>query len=365
MTQCNAKTKKGTACQISAKEGQKYCHIHHKQIIWRWIFSSLGITTLLGLLSFVANVTGVLGYFGINPPNLNQETSLSISDFRVGIIPGHKGSDAGGVCADGLTENEVNQNIANLVKDNIVYEGYSAQIFSDFDQALINYHALAILVIHTDSCQYINDFATGFKLAPALSQKDDQSRQGKNEKLISCIKDNYEFVTGLQYHTSKTLDMTIYHSFDEVSASTPVVIIDAGFLNLDRYLLTEKTNLVAKGITEGMKCYFRSEGVSILDAVSMNIKWPGDKHNEHISIQNNSSIALSLMGWKLIDEHGNDFPFPNIILDSQSSILIYPKQGVNTDSDFYWAIDDTNWTTNDRIILMDARNIIRDVKRMP
>jgi N-acetylmuramoyl-L-alanine amidase len=362
MAQCIAKTKDGVPCQLPAREGQKYCHIHRE----RQLFSGIGIGALcLGLLGFVANLTGVLGYFGVNPPNLYDSNSLSISDFRVGIIPGHKGNDVGGVCDDGLTESEVNQEIANLVRENIVGEGYSAQVFSDFDQSLVDYRALAILVIHTDTCQYINEYATGFKLAPALSQKDDETRQDKNEKLISCLKENYQFVTGLNYHANPTMDMTIYHSFNEVSEITPVVLIDAGYLNLDRLLLTENTNLVAKGITEGMKCYFRSEGVSLLDAVSINIQWAEDKINAHILITNNSPIALSLMDWALLDDYGNKFPFPNIILNNRSSIRIYPKQGVNTDSDFFWDISTTEWKSGDRITLIDTKNFVRDIKRIP
>jgi len=72
MKQCAAKTKEGTPCHIPARDGQKYCHIHKRQIVWRWILSGLGIGTLsLGVLSFAANITGVLGYLGIKPQSLN------------------------------------------------------------------------------------------------------------------------------------------------------------------------------------------------------------------------------------------------------------------------------------------------------
>ena len=71
MAQCTAKTKDGMPCQIPEQKGQRYCHVHRKQRTWRWILSAFGIgAATLGVLGFVANITGVLGYFGINPPPL-------------------------------------------------------------------------------------------------------------------------------------------------------------------------------------------------------------------------------------------------------------------------------------------------------
>ena len=69
MAQCNAKTKDGSLCQIPARDRQKYCHIHRRQRLWRIILSASAIgAIILGLIGFIANITGVLGYFGINPP---------------------------------------------------------------------------------------------------------------------------------------------------------------------------------------------------------------------------------------------------------------------------------------------------------
>lgn len=67
-TQCLAKTKNGKPCQISAVKGQKYCHVHLKQNFWRRIISVAAICAmLLGVIGFIANITGILGYFDIKP----------------------------------------------------------------------------------------------------------------------------------------------------------------------------------------------------------------------------------------------------------------------------------------------------------
>jgi N-acetylmuramoyl-L-alanine amidase len=55
--------------------------------------------------------------------------------------------------------------------------------------------------------------------------------------------------------------MTSYHAFDEINADTTAVIIEVGFLNLDRQILTQHQDLVAKGISDGILCYVRNEDV--------------------------------------------------------------------------------------------------------
>jgi N-acetylmuramoyl-L-alanine amidase len=55
--------------------------------------------------------------------------------------------------------------------------------------------------------------------------------------------------------------MTQYHSFYEVNASTPIAIIETGFLNLDRRLLTEEPFRVAQGVLDGILCYVMNEPV--------------------------------------------------------------------------------------------------------
>jgi|GEM_PF-6410398 len=68
MPQCAANTKKGTPCPYKAKEGQKYCGTHLKQKRWRKVLSAVSIGIFsLGVLGFIANITGILDYFGIKP----------------------------------------------------------------------------------------------------------------------------------------------------------------------------------------------------------------------------------------------------------------------------------------------------------
>ena len=56
--------------------------------------------------------------------------------------------------------------------------------------------------------------------------------------------------------------MTNYHAFDEINTDTTAAIIEAGFLNLDRKILTESTDEVAQGIVDGINCFVRNESIS-------------------------------------------------------------------------------------------------------
>ena len=55
--------------------------------------------------------------------------------------------------------------------------------------------------------------------------------------------------------------MTNYHTFYEVKGTTPVAIIETGFLNLDRKLLTEEPYKVAQGVIDGILCYITNQPV--------------------------------------------------------------------------------------------------------
>ena len=64
---------------------------------------------------------------------LPQATPTNPPRPRIGIVSGHWGYDSGAVCADGLTEEEVNQRIATLVKQQLMNEGYDVDLLEEKD----------------------------------------------------------------------------------------------------------------------------------------------------------------------------------------------------------------------------------------
>jgi len=74
--------------------------------------------------------------------------------------------------------------------------------------------------------------------------------------------DRYGKATGLQYKPNTTIDMTSYHAFGEINTETTAAIIEAGYLNLDQQILTQKPDLIAQGIVDGLLCFIRNENVT-------------------------------------------------------------------------------------------------------
>jgi N-acetylmuramoyl-L-alanine amidase len=183
--------------------------------------------------------------------------------LRIGIVAGHSGNDSGAICTDEggevtLTEAEVNLNVATLVQKKLVDRGFQVDLLNEFDTRLNGYRAVAIVSIHNDSCEYINDEATGFKMAAALNTRD----VNRANRLVSCMVDRYHTATGLPFHAgSITSDMTGYHAFSEIDPNTIAGIIETGFLNLDRDLLTQHADQVADGVVNGLLCFVQNENV--------------------------------------------------------------------------------------------------------
>jgi N-acetylmuramoyl-L-alanine amidase len=83
----------------------------------------------------------------------------------------------------------------------------------------------------------------------------------QEDKLVSCLADRYAEHTKMRFHkNSVTRDMTNYHGFYEVAPETPSAIIETGFLQLDRAILTQRADLVAQGIVDGLMCYLSVRG---------------------------------------------------------------------------------------------------------
>jgi N-acetylmuramoyl-L-alanine amidase len=194
-----------------------------------------------------------------HPTQVVYATTTPLPKPHIGLISGHWGNDSGSVCQDGLTEQEVNMKIATLVQQSMQAEGYDVDMLKEFDPKITQYQGLLLLSIHNDSCTYVNDQATGFKVA---ANTNSSAQPEKSSRLLACLVSRYQTITGLAFrYNSITDDMTQYHAFREINSNTPAAIIETGFLNLDRQILTEHTDVVAKGITDGLLCFIRNEDV--------------------------------------------------------------------------------------------------------
>jgi N-acetylmuramoyl-L-alanine amidase len=207
----------------------------------------------------VSNILAEAISFSEATPTSEWPTPTPRPRPRVGIVAGHWGNDndKGAVCPDGLTELDVNLEVATLVQQKLLEAGYDVDLLQEFDPILQDYRALALVSIHADSCDYVNNLATGYKVASSMGTR----RTERTQRLTSCLRYRYEEATGLQPHNSITEDMSSYHTFDEINIDTPAAIIETGFLNLDRQILTQEPDRIAAGISNGILCYIHNENI--------------------------------------------------------------------------------------------------------
>jgi N-acetylmuramoyl-L-alanine amidase len=186
-------------------------------------------------------------------------TPTALPPARIGIVAGHRGHDSGAVCPDGLREVDVNTIIASLVQSQLTEEGFQVEILDEFDERLYGFQGVVLVSIHNDSCIELGPDATGFKVAATSVN----SFPEKSQRLSKCLIDRYHTVTDLPFHANTiTIDMTDYHSFNEIHSETTAAIIETGFLNRDKAILTDHPDVIAEGITAGILCFIRNEDLS-------------------------------------------------------------------------------------------------------
>lgn len=198
-------------------------------------------------------------YKNVPPQPVVQRLGQSPGPMRVGIIYGHRGFDSGAVCADGLTEVEVNTRIADMVVANLQARGIRTDQLDEFDPRLDSYSGTAVVSIHADSCEYVNDLATGFKIAG--------SNYTDSSQLSTCVEQAYRQITQMEYHANTiTPDMADYHAFRKISSGVQAIIIEVGFMNLDRDILTTRADVPASGVTNGILCFLEQYRASLTTA---------------------------------------------------------------------------------------------------
>lgn len=228
------------------------------------LFVLMGVRLLLGgapaagggLTPFNDSATDTPGPTPTPVPRMAQP---DLGPPRIALVAGHSGinpsglPDPGAVCADGLTEVSITTAVAARVAEVLRARGYPVVVLEEYDTRLAGLRATAFVSIHIDSCEYINELATGYKVSSPLRPR---GVPEEHARLSTCLSDRYASATSLDFHTdSITHDMLQYHAFGEVDPRTPAVILELGFLNLDRDLLVNGQDRVAAGILEGLSCF--------------------------------------------------------------------------------------------------------------
>jgi N-acetylmuramoyl-L-alanine amidase len=193
-----------------------------------------------------------------SPTSTPRPTTERPTGPYVGVVAGHWGNDSGAVCPDGVTEQQVNLEIATRVTARLRARGVWVDLLQEFDSRLNGFRADVLVSIHADSCDPIDADppATGFKVARSQASQIPTI----TDKLVDCLHAEYQKATGLDFHeNSITNDMTYYHSFNELDPNTPAAIIETGFLRLDYDMIVKQPDRPAEGITNGILCFLKTQ----------------------------------------------------------------------------------------------------------
>ncbi len=186
------------------------------------------------------------------PVRVSRETARAVHGRAVVLISGHEGYDSGALCENGLAEVDVNREISGRVAGLLREAGAKVDVLAEYDDRLEGMEADVLVSVHADSCVA----ATGFKVARWV----DSPSPERDDRLVRCLTENYAALTHLPFDTRRiTEDMTQYHAFRKIADTTPAAIIEVGYLGGDGVLLTEKPQIPALGIAEGIGCFLAQQ----------------------------------------------------------------------------------------------------------
>lgn len=204
-----------------------------------------GLWGILTTALVIAMIASALGLFFVEQDSDETMRSASTvhSTNRIGLYVGHHHNDTarGVVCADGLTEREINGAVADQLRAELLAQGYAVDMFYDKGAKLNGYRADLLISIHVYGC--MNDIDSGYR---SINISDDSA-------LDRCMRE-YEAATSLERleNPAYTND---YTRFYQTAESTPVMTIELGMLEADRYLLTQQQDRVVSGLANTINCF--------------------------------------------------------------------------------------------------------------
>lgn len=192
----------------------------------------------------------------ILPTPVNIDELSPAPTVRVGIHSGHYKHNEGNVCPDGIREVDVAYVIANKTSMLLAVSDITVEILNEYDLRLINYKADALISIQTGGCTDTSAAISGFKIGTSLST----TIPDKVNVLAACLAEQYQLNTGLTFgYRVIGEDEIESHTFLDVNPQTPVVMIEAGSLAVDRAILIDGADRAANGIAAGIICYLKNQ----------------------------------------------------------------------------------------------------------
>jgi LysM repeat protein len=91
----------------------------------------------------------------------------------------------------------------------------------------------------------------------------------------------------------------------------------------------------------------------------------GDLASERVQIRGLGQDSLSLTGWRLRDEGGNEYVFPQITLFGNGAVDVYSSAGVDTVVSLYWRSRQAVWSPGETATLIDEQGNFQATYTLP
>jgi len=94
----------------------------------------------------------------------------------------------------------------------------------------------------------------------------------------------------------------------------------------------------------------------------------GDLQSERILLKHQGDGQISLVGWKILDEDGHVFTFPQfpeLILYKAGAVNVLTRAGSDTVVDLYWGLSEAVWRSGETVTLQDDQGRVRDTYQIP
>jgi LysM repeat protein len=91
----------------------------------------------------------------------------------------------------------------------------------------------------------------------------------------------------------------------------------------------------------------------------------GEIATEHVFISRTGSGQLSMAGWRLEDEDGNTFVFPQLDLFEGGAVNVWTTSGAQTVVDLYWGQQNPVWERGEKVTLLDDKGKERAMYTIP
>jgi hypothetical protein len=90
----------------------------------------------------------------------------------------------------------------------------------------------------------------------------------------------------------------------------------------------------------------------------------GDIKSEVVMLKRVGSGLLTLTGWKLSDNSGHVFTFPNFSF-YEGAIRVNSGPGANSPIELFWGLSNPIWSSGSKVTLMDNQNNVRATYTVP